>query len=144
MTQNVLIIGYSPLVGDTASRHVERMNPHVHSCFLWLVVKQKLENWIYPDKCKGFCLKQLFSKLDKQLWKWRNEFFSRTAESKWGQCLEDKMLTQITHTGCTSSRRRIRLLPCLQAACALPVPSTCFSCLKTTFYIREWELCWVS
>lgn len=56
-----------PLVGDTANKHVEFSEPT--SAQLLSLTGGQRKNWnrIYPDKCKDFCLKQLFSKPDKQL-----------------------------------------------------------------------------
>lgn len=41
MTQNVLIIGYSLWLVMQPAGTQSAMNPHVHSCYLWLVAKAK-------------------------------------------------------------------------------------------------------
>lgn len=56
-----------PLVGDAANKHVEFSEPTSTQLLSLTCGQNKNWNRIYPDKCKGFCLKQLFSKPDKQL-----------------------------------------------------------------------------
>lgn len=73
-----------PLVGDAASRHIECSEPARAQLLSLTCGQSKNWNWIYPDKCKGFCLKQLFSKLDKQLWNGEemNSFLERLNQSE--------------------------------------------------------------
>lgn len=67
MTRNVLIIGYPLWSGMQPTSAVEFSEPTSAQLLSLTCGQNKNWNRIYPDKCKGFCLKQLFSKPDKQL-----------------------------------------------------------------------------
>lgn len=57
-----------PLVGDAANKHVEFSEPASAQLLSLTCGQNKNWNRIYPDKCKGFCVKRLFPKPDQQLW----------------------------------------------------------------------------
>lgn len=57
-----------PLVGDAANKHVEFSEPTSAQLLSLTCGQNKNWNRIYPDKCKGFCLKWLFPKPNQQLW----------------------------------------------------------------------------
>lgn len=56
-----------PLAGDAANKHVGFSEPTSAQLLSLTCGQNKNWNRIYPDKCKGFCLKQLFPKPDQQL-----------------------------------------------------------------------------